>query len=94
MPSAAGRKRRNPAGALASRSAMELGCAILAAGGVAVLSTASLHASPLGLLFAAASACALAGYVLISGSMARRSGRLDTLALAVGVSALATLPCS
>lgn len=79
-------------GAFASRSAVELGCALLAAGGVAVLSAASLHASPLGLIFAAASACALAGYVLISGSLAKRSARLDTLALAVGVSAIATLP--
>ena len=78
--------------AVRSRRPVELGCAVLAIAGVTALSQASVRVSPLGLCFAAASAAALTGYVLLAGVVARRSASLDCLALSVGVSALVCLP--
>jgi inner membrane transporter RhtA len=79
-------------GAWSSRSATELLCAAAAAAGVGALSAASLHVSPPGLAFAVVAAACLAGYVLLGSSLARASGRLDSLALATGVAAVVTLP--
>jgi inner membrane transporter RhtA len=80
------------AGAWASRSVTDLLCAVAAAVGVGALSAASLHASPLGLLFAVLAAGCLAAYLLLGGWLAGVSGRLDTLALGTGVAAAVTLP--
>jgi inner membrane transporter RhtA len=79
-------------GAWTSRSATELLCAVAAALGVGALSAASLHVSPPGLAFAILAGVCLAAYVLLAGSLAQASGRLDSLALAIGVAAVVTLP--
>jgi inner membrane transporter RhtA len=80
------------AGAWASRSLTELLCAAAAAAGVGALSAASLRISAPGLAFAVMAAACLAGYVLLGGSLAQASVRLDSLALATGVAAVVTLP--
>lgn len=67
--------------------------AVLALAGVALLSRGGFeHLDPLGVLLAAGAGGGWVGYILLSRSTGARFGRLDGLAIAMAVGALATLP--
>ncbi len=80
------------AGAWASRSRTELLCAIAPRLASARCRLRHWAVSAPGLAFAIVAAKCLAGCVLLAGSLAQGSARLDSLALATGVAAAATLP--
>ena len=67
--------------------------ALLAFGGVAILGRGGFgDLDPLGVLFAFGAGAAWAGYILLSARTGQHFSRLDGLALAMGVGALAVLP--
>lgn len=67
--------------------------AVLALGGVVLLSRGGFdHLDPLGILLALGAGTCWVGYILLSVRTGQRFGRLDGLAIAMAVAALAALP--
>jgi inner membrane transporter RhtA len=67
--------------------------AVLAFGGVVLLSRGGFdHLDPIGILFALAAGACWVGYILLSVRTGSRFGRLDGLAIAMAVGAVAVLP--
>ncbi|HWM35403.1 MAG TPA: EamA family transporter [Pseudolysinimonas sp.] len=67
--------------------------AVLAFGGVVLLSRGGLdHLDPVGILLALAAGTCWAGYILLTARVGSRFSRLDGLAIAMTVGALAVLP--
>jgi inner membrane transporter RhtA len=60
--------------------------------GVALVGGPTLHAAPIGVLFAVLTAIALVGYLLLQGHFGRHHAGLDSLTLAITVAALVSLP--
>ncbi|MFI1335263.1 EamA family transporter [Streptomyces sp. NPDC020845] len=75
-----------------SRRAVDLLPALLAVGGVLLLSGGGVPLAPAGLALAAVAACCWAGYILVSSRMARRISGGQGLALAVLWAGLLSAP--
>jgi inner membrane transporter RhtA len=75
-----------------SRRRRDIGFALLAAAGVAALGGIDPPGSAAGVAFAVAAGCAWAGVAYAGRAVGRRTARMDGLALAIPVAALATLP--
>ena len=75
-----------------SRRRRDIGFALLAAAGVAALGGVDPPGSAAGVAFAVAAGCAWAGVAYAGRSVGRRTARVDGLALAIPVAAIATLP--
>ncbi|MET1051281.1 MAG: EamA family transporter [Mycetocola sp.] len=78
---------------IASRRAVSWLWAVLAFAGVVLLSQGGLESlDPLGVAFAAGAGALWAGYILMSARTGARFPKLDGLAIAMTIGALATLP--
>jgi inner membrane transporter RhtA len=75
-----------------SRRRRDVGFALLAAAGVAALGGIDPPGSTTGVAFAVAAGCAWAGVAYAGRAVGRRTARVDGLALAIPVAAVATLP--